>query len=118
MPKGYKALAYLEAETTILARLSWSEDRDFFILRRAADTDNGGDEAQATKTTAKTRTTAKATADFSTAAANAPPSVEMTVLVVLKILRGISWNDLAGLMAIGLFCGGLQDGGGAVEGFG
>jgi hypothetical protein len=36
------------------------------------------------KTTAKARTTAKTTADFSAAAANAPPSVEMTVLVLLE----------------------------------
>jgi hypothetical protein len=56
--------------------LSWSEDHDFLSC--------GGDEAQPTKTTAKARTTAKTTADFSTAAANAPPSIEMTILVVLE----------------------------------
>jgi hypothetical protein len=64
--------------------LSWSGDYDFFLATKRADIDHGGYESQLTKTTAKARTTAKTTADFSTAAANAPPSVEMTVLVILR----------------------------------
>jgi hypothetical protein len=88
-----------------------SREKGFQSCDEAPDTRNGGDEAQLTKTTAKARTTAKATADFSTAAANAPPSVEMTIVVVLEsfldcafarnsdscssreLLRTIRWND-------------------------
>ena len=80
-----KALAHLEAKATILVRLSWSEDHVFFYLS-TKHAKHRWEEAQPTKTTAKARTTAKTTADFSTAAANAPPSVEMTILQVLESL--------------------------------
>jgi hypothetical protein len=37
---------------------------------------------------------------------------------LLRTISGFVLERLAGLLMIGLFCGGFEDGGGAVEGFG
>jgi hypothetical protein len=45
-------------------------------------------------------------------------SVEMRILVVLESFLERFAGTMNGFVGVGLFCGGFEDGGGAVEGFG